>query len=188
MNFKTYGFEITFLVPKGEGYYHSEKLGNIWITPEKIQIKLVSSNEIMIQGRGYHSKEDAERNVSKVKNSILLCGLLLDKGFDVKDLSIREGGVLYISGDGLVSSNYPLSSLINKYNDVINISENLDRNQILALELYNISHFETYPRASFTTLISAIECLTTRVDRPKHIVNLINELKKQLIGIKLEKS
>jgi hypothetical protein len=50
--------------------------------------------------------------------------------------------------------------------------------QILAMEIYNLSHFESSLRARFVTLITAVECISKPQDQASEIKDLVERLTK----------
>jgi hypothetical protein len=50
----------------------------------------------------------------------------------------------------------------------------------LALELFSVSRFEASLRARFLTLVSAVECITDRIERDDDALELVRSLRQQL--------
>jgi hypothetical protein len=166
------------------------------------------AENLVISGNGFRLREEAERCGKRVKNSILLCGPILRMGFDIgKDKAsflignhLKEKGkelgfniiedthglcifeedlkVRVFSSKSSVSISTPLKLLMEKFNHIYGMDINLSNKETLALELYNMSFFESSLRARFVTLISAIEALCKRFKRSneviKHLDNLID--------------
>jgi hypothetical protein len=78
-------------------------------------------------------------------------------------------------GSSIVIGNKP-SRFSKVFKKMFDNNTRLSDKQMLALELYNLSYFESSKRARFITLISAVECLSHQNDRSKDIVSHINEL------------
>lgn len=56
------------------------------------------------------------------------------------------------------------------------LGENLSDRQVLAAEMYNLSHFEGSLRARFVTLVTSVECVAQPEDLPPEIHTLVDDL------------
>lgn len=167
---------------------------------------LQNINKLVIAGSGFSTKEEAFTYGRKVKNALILCGSTLKMGIDAgKDnlisgagLSIREkaeiSGIrllneihglsvfpedmricpISVSADLTVGK--PVEIFISKFVDAYQVNPKFNEKQLLAFELYTLSHFESSLRARFLTLISVIECLVVHESRPEGIIKYLSSL------------
>jgi hypothetical protein len=155
------------------------------ITTDKIN----NSEDLIIDGVGFPSEDEACKYGLKIKKSLMICSVKLQKGINVgieKDKyslepseieRARKDGKLF-RGDELGLLIFPEDlqkefcgvklyctdvtsdvSFIEEINRAYEVTRELTEKESLAIELYNLSHFETSLKARFLTLISAIECL-----------------------------
>lgn len=169
----TYGFEIIFRLPEVEGYHQEGDIPDLILPPNANRVKLriikkPDSGEfdsLILKVGSFASENEASEYASKIKSSIYLSGLLLESGFEIIKLSVREEGVLYISGTGKYSSSKPLDSFVEKFKKAVALSDKLKDKQSLALEFYNMSFFESSKRAGYISLFNAVEVLAKRGKR-----------------------
>ena len=192
----TFKFEIIFRLPEGKGLHHEGEIPDLILPPNGIRVKLKLINKVNLEGfdslilkaGDFPSENEASKYASKITNSIYLSGLLLKKAFKIIEISISEQGVLYLGGSGISSSSKPLDSFMQNFKKAVDLSYKLNDKQSLALELYNMSHFETSQRAKFITLISAIECLSEQKERSNAIIAHLNDLGAITNNSELDKS
>jgi hypothetical protein len=172
---------------------------------------------LVIQGSGYASGEEASKEGGRIKNSILLSGLSLRMGFDIgkdkikfqlskalKDEYKEKYGVQIIDDvHGLVvySEDKPIDvmsakitgivsdSINNFINDFLKYYKNnyiISEKQSLALELYNLSHFDKSLRGRYLTLVTVIESLSIREERSGVSIRHLEELIEITKGSNLE--
>lgn len=87
----SYGFRIRFLLPEDCGINHDAKILQIPLPTrdKEVLLKSVSeanikdSNNLAIFASGFSSSHEADICGRRVKNSLLLCGLCFQMGFDV---------------------------------------------------------------------------------------------------------
>lgn len=157
-------------------------------SPKRVALK--DSNQLIFNAQGFSSKDEAVSFGNRIKVSTLMCGVAFRMGFNVgedKASSIfgkpykekaRELGFRIIDDvhglcvypddlpmrvvKGESSSKLYVSPLrfISIFKKIYEKMPNLSDKQTLALELYNLSFFESSERARFLTLISIIECLS----------------------------
>lgn len=188
-----------------EIYLASDEKTILLKSNEKNSIK--DADNLVISAGGFRLREEAEICGKRIKNSILLCGPILRMGFDIgkdkasfilgkhfKDKGKEFGfqiiddihglcffeehlNVRVCSSGASVIIGTPSKRFIDKFITIYELNVNLDDKKTLALELYNMSYFESSLRARFLTLVSAIESIGIRDKRSnevlKHIENLI---------------
>lgn len=210
----TWGFRFKFLIPRGKRINEESPSLEIYLPSEGKGVLLKSidnngikdSDNLVISGSGFRSKEGAEACGKRIKNSILICGPILRMGFDVgkdkasfflgEDFKIRGKELGYqliddvhglcffqeclkvrvCGGGASVIMGFPSKKFIEEFKNVYKTNQNLNDKQTLSLELYNMSYFETSQRARFITLISAIECLCDRERRSDNAFKHIESL------------
>jgi hypothetical protein len=210
----TWGFRFRFLLPRDKRINEESDSFEIYLPSEDKTIILKAherdsireAENLVISGKGFRLREEAERCGNRVKNSILLCGPILRTGFDIgKDKAsfiignyLKEKGkelgfniiedthglcifeeelkVTVFSSKSSVIIGTPLKLLIDKFNHIYGIDINLSNKETLALELYNMSFFESSLRARFVTLISAIEALCKRFKRSNEAIKYLDNL------------
>jgi len=193
----TFGFRIRFIIPEYQIIDHEGESFDIQFS-NKETFRLTSaegdfvnkSNNLVITGSNFSSKEKAFDLGLRVKNTLLLCGPLLDMGFDVgKDRAsfilgkfvkerIREMGynaiddvhglivfsetlpVRIFSSKSKIKSYPSFSMFLDKFKNLFGRNTILSEKLTLALELFNLSFFEKSHRAGFLSLMTAIECLS----------------------------
>ncbi len=147
------------------------------------------TNELCVIGTGFTSPDEAYQCGIKVKNAIHLTGAVLRIGIDVgKDDSKKlldftvyqfkdkvrnclhdvhglliykdEPSISFISVHGNVTIGVPANRFDVALSKAINV--NISEKHLLALELYNMSRFESSLRARLITLVTAVESLIKR--------------------------
>lgn len=147
------------------------------------------TNELCVIGTGFSSPDEAYQYGVKVKNAIHLTGAVLKLGIDVgkddskmlMDITIYqfkekvrnclsdvhglsvykvEPSLSFISVHGNVTIGVPANTFDVVLSKAINV--NLSEKHLLALELYNMSRFESSLRARLITLVTAVESMIKR--------------------------
>lgn len=81
---------------------------------------------------------------------------------------------------------------IGAFRDAFALSDTPTESQLLATEMYNLSHFESSSRAQFVSLVTAVECIAKTQIQPPEIVLLVERLleraKADHVVVKLAKS
>lgn len=178
--------------------------------------KIRESSNLTLRANGFSSADEAHAYGQRIKNALKLCGLLIHVGIDVgkdtatsgagkmvKDTMKAAGIKLLDDVHGLIvypedlpirfasirgeltvekSSTTFIEALTKAYEIVFTLTDK----QSLALELYNISRFESLHRARFLTLVTAVECLGSRAKQPEHIISYIDVLIEQTKGSLLD--
>jgi hypothetical protein len=193
-----YGFRIKFHIPEyqiidceGESFdIQFPNQGTTFHLKSASEKFINESNSLVIMGGNFSSKQKAFDFGLKVKKILLLCGPLLDMGFDVGEDKasfilgkfakerIKEMGYnavddvhgLTVFSESLqvriISSKsktkcYPsFNMFLENFRSLYEKNPLLSEKHTLALELFNLSFFEESHRAKFLTLITAIECLS----------------------------
>lgn len=166
----TFGFTITFILAEGDDFYSEGEIPDLTIPHDnkKIKLRMIKNpdtgelDSIILNGRGFSSEKEALEYAEKIKNSIYLSGLFLEKAFKITELSVREEGILYYYASGKLSTLHPIDSFISKFKEAAELSDKLSYKQSLALELFNMSFFEGSQRAGFISLFNAVEVLAIR--------------------------
>jgi hypothetical protein len=140
----------------------------------------VFNNNLLVSGFGFSTKEEASKYHHKIKDAVFLTGLKRKFGFNINEEFLPgESRGLVFQAKGLPGAGFDINDIFKEYNkEIVN---NLSPKQSLALELFNMSYFETSSRASFITLITAIECLVRRDCRPQFwhlLIDCINNVNK----------
>lgn len=193
-----FGFRVRFHIPQNQIIdYEGESFDIQFINKEKI-LQLIStsetcinkSNNLVIKGGGFTSKEEALTVGLRVKKTLLLCGPFLDMGFDVGEdkasfilaacfkEEIKKFGynaiddvhglnvfsealpVHIFSSESKMKSYPSFNIFVGRFNKLYERDPQLSDKQTLALELFNLSYFEESLRAIFLTLMTGIECLS----------------------------
>jgi len=170
--------------------------------------KIEQADSLTLVGSGFSSEREAKKHGLNLKQALLIVGTILRmginpgkeelKGIVGQAIKLRAKEVGYNLLDDLhglcvydekipVSFASPKSHIIagpksklfiDKLIEIYDCNYQLSEKQTLALELYNLSHFEFSPRARFLTLIIAVEVLSKRERLPnrelEHLEKLIN--------------
>jgi hypothetical protein len=163
----TFGFKIVFKLPESEGFHHKGEIPDLILPQNDDRVKLgmikkPDSEELdtlFLKAGGFPSENDALNYASKIKNAIYISALLSKNAFKIIQLPVREEGILYFGGSGIVSFIKPLDNFLEDFSKAVELSDKLEDKQSLALEFFNISLFESSPRAGYISLITAIEVL-----------------------------
>lgn len=179
--------------------------------------KIKDSNNLVLQGGGFSTREDAGVFGAHLKLALLFVGAKLRIGIDpgketvlggvgkfIKDWAKEEGINLFNDVHGLCTYSEELpvkfasvtakssigiqaQKFVNELLAFRSKKRVLTEKQVLALELYNLSHFETSRRTQFLTLIVSVEALSAREERTqeeiKHLDSLVQQTQEaQLTG------
>lgn len=211
----TFGFKLQFWTSRAQSIDIENESLSLKLAETGRTIKLLPVSKdtnknwcnLIIQGSGYPSKDDAFREGERIKNCVLLSGPFLRMGFDIgknkprcalsnhiKDEFKEKFGVCVVDDvHGLIvySEELPITSISTQINGIVStpinnfievITEFYGKNyiisdkQALALELYNMSHFDKSLRGRFLTLVTVIESLSDREERSKDSIKLLDEL------------
>ena len=174
--------------------------------------KIKDLENLALVGSGFPSEKEARKCGIRLKQSLLILGAKFRLGIDVgkderkggvskfiKEEAKKAGRIILDDIHGLMtySEELPVNVIslsasgilsmspkifIDEFIRIFSLNPELSEKQTLALELYNMSHFESSSRARFVTLVSAIEALSMKRIRSeselKHIDILIQLTKK----------
>lgn len=174
--------------------------------------KIKDLENLALVGSGFPSEKEARKCGIRLKQSLLILGAKFRLGIDVgkderkggvskfiKEEAKKAGRIILDDIHGLMtySEELPVNVIslsasgilsmspkifIDELIRIFSLNPELSEKQTLALELYNMSHFESSSRARFVTLVSAIEALSMKRMRSeselKHIDILIQLTKK----------
>lgn len=172
-NKPTFGFKIVFQLPEGEGFHHEGEIPDLILPPNSDRVKLgmikkpdsEELDSLFLKAGGFPSENDASNYASKIKNAIYITGLLSKKAFKIIDVSVREEGILYIGGSGNPSNSKPIDNFVGYFRKAFELIDKLADKQSLALELYNMSFFESFQRSGYISLFSAVEVFAKSAKR-----------------------
>lgn len=149
-----------------------------------------SSISLTLTGGGFASEDEARTAGESAQRAAMLAGLLLGVGIDIgTDLAVGHppkhgpgevtGLKIHATAADLRSLNFwvgrpvtPLTvgSISNALKESYAVGRRLHPKQLLAVQLYNQSHFHPSDSPRFVTLVSAIETLAVRAARdPKSL-------------------
>jgi hypothetical protein len=211
----TFGFRLQFWTSTAQSMDTENESIVLKLPETERTIKLLPASKdsnnnwcnLIIQGSGYGSEDEAFKEGERIKNCILLSGPTLRMGFDIgKDKprlqfakAIKEEykekfgvqiiddvhGLIVYSEDvpvAAISANItgivsvPIRGFINNCIELYNNNYIISDKQSLALELYNLSHFDRSIRGRFLTLVTVIECLSVREERSDASIKFLEEL------------
>jgi hypothetical protein len=169
----TFGFKIVFQLPEGENFHHEGEIPDLILPPNGDRVKLgmikrpdsKELDRLILKAGGFPSKNDASDYASKIKNAIYITGLLSKKAFKIIKLSIRAEATVYVGASAKVSFSKPLDNFLGEFSKSFELSDKLDDKQSLALELYNMSFFESSQRSGYISLFSAVEVFVKSAKR-----------------------
>lgn len=145
------------------------------------------ANYYALVGSGFSSENEARRIGSRLRNALIVCGVVFRLGLDVGQDG--PGSICELIGDKIVCMERSDGPGVWVYEEdpekapfaaILGIGRGIDSDKFvqqfktrytdgpalnsklgLAFELYNSSHFDPAPRTRFITLISSIESLVT---------------------------
>jgi len=192
----TYGVRVEFRAPSSAEFPDNFTSVQIELpnTSGSVQLKKAyrnddrRANHYALVGRGFSSENKAHQVGSRLRNALILCGVVFRLGLDVGQDG--PGSICELIGDKIICMErsdgpgvwvYEEDSEQAPFTAILGIGRRIDSDKFvqqlktrytdgsvldgklgLAFELYNSSHFDPTPRTKFITLISSIESLATR--------------------------
>jgi hypothetical protein len=180
--------------------------GEVVLLKSVSKAKITDSDNLTIRGSGFSSADEAYNHGKRVKNALLWCGVCLrigidtgkdratsgvgkvlidrakDEGIhllnDVHGLSVysEDMPVRFVAVTGSMVIGTPASKFIEEFSKIYKLALEFTDKQSLAIELYNLSHFEASLRARFLSLVSAIECISSPEKLPLPIIAHLDKM------------
>jgi len=188
----TFAFRIVIRSLEGRGFDNEEEIPDLISSQERIKLSCEvmkkspgeqkEFDKLILKAGGFVSENEASQYLKKIIDSIYLSGLLFKSPYKIIDFDIfkEDKSFFMIGGIGGVSLGLSMPILLSSFGDNLNNAANLidklDKKQLLALELYNLVHFETSKRTKFVILITAIECLTKQEKNSPQLIEQVDKL------------
>lgn len=182
----SYGFEIRIRVARDSLINSDAEWLSLSVPSSELEFllkpttegKAISdSRELIISGGEFTSKEQAAKVAEELRRSLLLSGAQLRIGIELNvEVFDEESRKFVIRFKMPYTPEAPQVRFHAAFERASTKSNMLSEKQTLALELYNLHHFETSKRARFLTLVIAVESLSERKERSEMAVNLVESI------------
>ena len=187
------------------------------------RLRLDKSKNLSLVGSGFENEETAYAVGKRALHTLLICGVeekiginvgyekssggmtqqylkKIEDKFGVKcknsvpGLCVYEEGTVFVTPFGSGIALKSVEGFINSFKKAFSKSCDLSEKETLAFELYNMSYFESTPRARFLTLVICIEVLCDQVKRNPESLDLVEQFisltmdsglpKKEIVSLK----
>lgn len=167
-----------------------------------------SVTDLLLRASGFDSAEMAQESGGRLRDALLLGGIIYGAGFDVglhdprmvcdivddkivcverlggAGVWVRESddGPHYVAEFRGFLQPVPVDDFFNRVDEIVSNRVQLGASETLSLALYSVSHFLVSPQARFVSLVSAIESLSPRDKRSADVRKLVHELQEEIMN------
>ena len=187
--------------PEGEDSFRTNFPfdGRVFILEAHEGETLRDFQSLIITTKGFASEDEASQYGRRIKKALLTYGvhtrIAIDVGNDQpEDDDWPHDGLLHdihgllvykesdeplilVSGGGASAQGVSVRNFVEGFVSALEFVPKLTDKQSLAIEIYNLAHFEASLNARFLTLITAVECLVEENKRSNDVLGFVDELK-----------